>query len=95
MVLPSITSSALPMMMNVCDPSDPQAAIYFKLDPDLDNARPESVVLLVPRCCQLRQGTTDRKGINDQVRKAKMHLCLRSSREAGMGEVPVRGLGAI
>ena len=73
------------LMMNVYDPSDPKAATYFKLDLGRYNDGLESFVLLVPRCCQLRQGTTDRKGINDQVREAREHLRLQSSGEATTG----------
>jgi len=70
-LVPECDNDPETLMMNVCDPSDPQAATYFKLDLSRYNTGPESFVLLVPRCCQLRQGTTDRKGINDQVREAK------------------------
>lgn len=61
------------LMMNLCDPSDSEAAKYFKVDLGRYNVNMESVVLLIPRCCQLRRGTTDRKGINDLVKNAKRH----------------------
>lgn len=64
------------LMMNVFDPSDPEAATNLKLDLDQYNPGLESFVLIVPRYCQLRQGTTDRKGINDQVREARESLRL-------------------
>jgi hypothetical protein len=73
------------LMMNVFDPSDPEVATYLKLDLDRYTPSPESFVLIVPRCCQLRQGTTDRKGINDQVKEAREHLRLQSSGEAATG----------
>ncbi|KAI5862903.1 hypothetical protein GGS23DRAFT_570054 [Durotheca rogersii] len=73
------------LMINVCDPSDPKAAPYIRLDLGQYNAGPESFVLLVPRCCQLRRGTTDRRGINGQVREAREHLRLQSSGEAATG----------
>jgi len=59
------------LMTNIFDPSDPEAAKYFKVDLGRYNIGTEPVVLLVPRCCQLRRGTTDRKGINNQVKEAK------------------------
>ncbi|CAH0043512.1 unnamed protein product [Clonostachys solani] len=58
------------LMINVCGPSDSQSASYYSLDLGVYKTSP-ATVLLVPRCCQLRKGTTDRKGINDQVREAK------------------------
>ena len=65
------------LMMNAFEPSDPEAATSLKLDLDRSNLGPESFVLIVPRCCQLRQGTTDAKGINDQVREGR-YLYLQS-----------------
>ena len=59
------------LMLNVVDPSDPEEAAYVKFDLAPYLTGPDSTVLLVPRCCQLRQGTTDRKGINDQVKKVR------------------------
>jgi len=60
------------LMMNICDPTDPQAAKYVKVDLG-QYISTESVVLLVPRCCQLRLGTTDRRGINKQVQEAQKY----------------------
>jgi hypothetical protein len=71
------------LMMNICDPGDTEAAKYFKVDFAQYNVGTESVVLLVPRCCQSRRGTTDRQGINKQVKEAQKYLLQSSSVEMG------------
>ncbi|KFA48719.1 hypothetical protein S40293_11452 [Stachybotrys chartarum IBT 40293] len=62
------------LMMNIYDPSDPASAQLAKLDLGPYSTSSTPTVLLIPRCCQLRQGTTDRKGINDQLREAELEL---------------------
>ena len=59
------------LMINLLDPADSEAAKYCKVDLSQYSAGTESVVLLLPRCCQLRRGTTDRKGINNLVKAAR------------------------
>ncbi|KAK1768835.1 hypothetical protein QBC33DRAFT_533841 [Phialemonium atrogriseum] len=67
------------LMINTCDPSNPDAARYLKLDLGRYSAGPEPVVLLVPRCCQLRRGTTDRERINNQAKEAREYLCRQAA----------------
>lgn len=69
------------LMLNACDPNDPEMAQYLRLDVERFFTANESAVLLVPRCCQVRRGATDRKGINDQVRKTKRFGTNRGSDE--------------
>lgn len=60
------------LMLNLCDPADPHSATYFELDlAPYATGLAAPVVLLVPRWCQLRKGTTDCQRINDEVKEAK------------------------
>jgi hypothetical protein len=50
------------LMMNIFDPSDPEAAKYFKVDLGRYNIGTEPLVLLVPRCCQQVKEATSAYG---------------------------------
>ncbi|KND88830.1 hypothetical protein TOPH_06519 [Tolypocladium ophioglossoides CBS 100239] len=84
-LIPDADDDPETLMMNVCDPFEPEASIYFKLDLERYKTGLESSVLLVLRCCQLRKGSTDRKGINDQVKTVREHQRPQLCGEAGMG----------
>ncbi|KAI3332454.1 hypothetical protein HD806DRAFT_480605 [Xylariaceae sp. AK1471] len=60
------------LMLNILDPNDPLIANFITIDKDPYTSGPEPVLLLVPRCCQARKGTTDRRRINREIREAKL-----------------------
>ncbi|KAI0489837.1 hypothetical protein F4859DRAFT_462554 [Xylaria cf. heliscus] len=60
------------LMLNIINPNDPQRAGFIMIDTSPYTSGPEPVLLLVPRCCQVRKGTTDRRRINREIREAKL-----------------------
>ncbi|KAI1113676.1 hypothetical protein F5Y14DRAFT_417459 [Nemania sp. NC0429] len=60
------------LMLTIMNPNDPSRADLIKIDKRPYTSGPEPVLLLVPRCCQARNGTTDRRRINREVREAKL-----------------------
>ncbi|KAI1146655.1 hypothetical protein F4825DRAFT_440057 [Nemania diffusa] len=60
------------LMLNIVDPNDPLSADLITIDTSPYTSGSELVLLLVPRCCQIRKGTTDRRRINREVREANL-----------------------
>ncbi|KAI0206540.1 hypothetical protein F4808DRAFT_407775 [Astrocystis sublimbata] len=60
------------LMLNSVDPHDASVANLMKIDMTPYMSVDEPVVLLVPRCCQTRAGTTDRWRINVEIKEAKL-----------------------
>ncbi|KAI1171012.1 hypothetical protein F4777DRAFT_566894 [Nemania sp. FL0916] len=60
------------LMLNIVDPNDDAEAKFITIDKSLYTSETEPVLLLVPRCCQVRKGTTDRRRINREIREAKL-----------------------
>ncbi|KAI1299873.1 hypothetical protein F5Y03DRAFT_364995 [Xylaria venustula] len=60
------------LMLNIVDPNDPSRADHMTIDKSPYTSGPGPVLLLVPRCCQVRKGTTDRRRINREIREAKL-----------------------
>lgn len=67
-------------MLNTVDPNDPPEADFVTIDKSPYTSGSEPVLLLVPRCCQVRKGTTDRRRINREIREAKLPQEVRFKR---------------
>ncbi|KAI0102205.1 hypothetical protein GGR51DRAFT_298461 [Nemania sp. FL0031] len=60
------------LMLNIVDPNEPPIADLITVDKSPYISKSEPVLLLVPRCCQVRKGTTDRRRINREIREANL-----------------------
>ncbi|KAI1745540.1 hypothetical protein F4680DRAFT_105724 [Xylaria scruposa] len=60
------------LMLNIVDPNDTTRADLIIIEKSPYTSGPEPVLLLVPRCCQVRKGTTDRRRINREISEAKL-----------------------
>ena len=60
------------LQFNFCDPNDRKDnARYCKVS--LDEPQYRNCVVAVPRCCQVRRGSTDRKRVNGLVRRRRQY----------------------
>ncbi|KAI0535877.1 hypothetical protein GGR58DRAFT_515031 [Xylaria digitata] len=68
------------LMLNIVDPNDPPEADLITIDKSPYTSGHEPVLLLIPRCCQVRKGTTDRRRINRGIREANLPEEVRMKR---------------
>ncbi|KAF2964885.1 hypothetical protein GQX73_g8682 [Xylaria multiplex] len=68
------------LMLNIIDPNDPVRADHMTISKSPYTSGSEPVLLLVPRCCQVRKGTTDRRRINREIREANLPEEVRMKR---------------